>query len=162
MIDQPLALLLKSRQEYYINSLSGWFLWIHREERRRVKKRRIKILKTVFDARIQINRQWGCKGSKRPKILDTFAAIWYVWFGSFLKSRWERLLLILSDRFGEEPDLSGSVFWSVCRNLVRVHRNIARMKKQDLMHIATCKLLSVNLDIIHLLAPMKTVGPTGN
>ncbi|HNP99000.1 MAG TPA: hypothetical protein PKK99_08090 [Bacteroidia bacterium] len=59
-----------------------------------------------------------------------------------LKSRWERLLLILSDRFGEEPDLQALLFLIGVQELGQGPQKYSKDEKQDLMHIATCKLLS--------------------
>ena len=61
-----------------------------------------------------------------------------------LKQTWSRLLARLSDTFGEEPDLQGIIFLIGVQELGKGKRNFSKDEKQDLMHIATCRLLSIH------------------
>ena len=59
-----------------------------------------------------------------------------------LKGKWEQLLHILADRFGEEPDLQALLFLMGVQELGQGPQKYSKDEKQDLMHIATCRLLS--------------------
>jgi len=61
---------------------------------------------------------------------------------ALLKSKWHELLRQLGDTFGEEPDLQGIIFLIGVQELGQGVREFSKDEKQDLMHIATCKLLS--------------------
>jgi len=61
---------------------------------------------------------------------------------ALLKSKWHELLRQLGDTFGEEPDLQGIIFLIGVQELGKGARKFSKDEKQDLMHIATCKLLS--------------------
>ncbi len=60
-----------------------------------------------------------------------------------LKSRWEALTRGLADQFGEEPDLQAIIFLIGVQELGRGPQKFSKDEKEDLMHIATCKLLSM-------------------
>lgn len=59
-----------------------------------------------------------------------------------LKGRWQSLLSRLEVQFGIEPDLQAVIFLIGVQELGQGHRKFTKDEKQDLMHIATCKLLS--------------------
>ncbi len=59
-----------------------------------------------------------------------------------LKSKWEALTLQLADQFGEEPDLQAIIFLIGVQELGKGPQKFSKDEKQDLMHIATCRLLS--------------------
>lgn len=59
-----------------------------------------------------------------------------------LKNKWEKLLRLLAENFGEEPDLQTVLFLIGVQELGRGPVKYSKDEKQDLMHIATCRLLS--------------------
>lgn len=59
-----------------------------------------------------------------------------------LKTDWQALTTKLADQFGEEPDLQAIIFLIGVQELGRGPQQFSKDEKQDLMHIATCKLLS--------------------
>ncbi|MBK7854046.1 MAG: hypothetical protein IPJ79_03320 [Bacteroidetes bacterium] len=59
-----------------------------------------------------------------------------------LKERWEFLLGKLSIMLGEPPDLQGVIYLIGVQELGKGFLKFSKDQKQDLMHIATCKLLS--------------------
>ncbi len=61
---------------------------------------------------------------------------------AILKVKWAELLRQLSKTFGEEPDLQGIIFLIGVQELGKGAIEFSKDEKQDLMHIATCRLLS--------------------
>lgn len=59
-----------------------------------------------------------------------------------LKERWEFLLGKLNVMLGEPPDLQGVIYLIGIQELGKGFLKFSKDQKQDLMHIATCKLLS--------------------
>ena len=59
-----------------------------------------------------------------------------------LKSNWNALCKKLGDQFGEEPDLQSILFLIGVQELGKGPQKYTKDEKQDLMHIATCRLLS--------------------
>jgi len=59
-----------------------------------------------------------------------------------LKEEWNRLITRVSGKFGVEPDLQGIIFLIGVQELGQGNRKFSKDEKQDLMHIATCRLLS--------------------
>ena len=59
-----------------------------------------------------------------------------------LKMKWEGLTAQLADQFGEAPDLQAVIFLIGVQELGRGPQKFSKDEKEDLMHIATCKLLS--------------------
>ena len=59
-----------------------------------------------------------------------------------LKTDWEALCQRLGDKFGEEPDLQVILFLIGVQELGRGPQKFSKDEKQDLMHIAVCRLLS--------------------
>ncbi|MEO5570890.1 MAG: hypothetical protein ABIT08_15920 [Bacteroidia bacterium] len=59
-----------------------------------------------------------------------------------LKSEWNRLTEQLSDLFGQDLDLQGIIFLIGVQELGRGKKKYSKDEKEDLMHIATCRLLS--------------------
>ena len=57
------------------------------------------------------------------------------------KSKWYRIVFDLKKQFGKKPDMNGILFLIGMRELGQL-REFAKDEKMDLMHIATCKLLS--------------------
>ena len=61
---------------------------------------------------------------------------------ALLKAKWEQLGKRLADQFGEEPDVQALLFLIGVQELGRGPATYTKDEKQDLMHIAVCKLLS--------------------
>ncbi len=59
-----------------------------------------------------------------------------------LKLKWEALCVKLSDEFGDEPDLQVVLFLIGVQELGKGPLKFSKDEKQDLMHIAVCRLLS--------------------
>jgi len=59
-----------------------------------------------------------------------------------LNAKWKALLAKLGEQFGEEPDLQAIIFLIGVQELGAGKRDFSKDQKMDLMHIATCKLLS--------------------
>lgn len=59
-----------------------------------------------------------------------------------LKTRWENLTNRLADQFGEAPDLQTLLFLIGVQELGKGPMKFSKDEKQDLMHIAVCRLLS--------------------
>jgi hypothetical protein len=59
-----------------------------------------------------------------------------------LMSRWNALLRQMTPQFGEQPDLQGIIFLIGVQELGKGYLKFSKDEKQDLMHIATCRLLS--------------------
>ncbi len=57
------------------------------------------------------------------------------------KAKWYRIVFDLKKLFGKKPDMNGILFLIGMRELGQI-REFAKHEKMDLMHIATCKLLS--------------------
>lgn len=60
-----------------------------------------------------------------------------------LKLKWEELLQRMEKQFGEKPDIQTIIFLIGVQELGQGHRKFEKDEKQDLMHIATCRLLSI-------------------
>ena len=61
---------------------------------------------------------------------------------ALLKRHWQELLRQLAEQFGEAPDLQGIIFLIGVQELGQGSRKFSKEEKQDLMHIATCRLMS--------------------
>ena len=59
-----------------------------------------------------------------------------------LKGKWDALCKKLGNDFGEEPDLQSILFLIGVQELGRGPQKFSKDEKQDLMHIAVCRLLS--------------------
>jgi hypothetical protein len=60
-----------------------------------------------------------------------------------LDRRWNRLLITVEQMFGKKPkDLNGVLFLIGIQELGRGRAHFSKEEKQDLMHIAICKVLS--------------------
>ena len=57
-------------------------------------------------------------------------------------SRWQLVLFRFKEQFGEEPDLQTILFLIGVQELGQGYRKFSKDEKQDLIHIATCRLLS--------------------
>lgn len=61
-----------------------------------------------------------------------------------LEKRWGKLLLGIYDLVGKKPsDLNGVLFLIGVQELGQGNKNFSKEQKQDLMHIAICKILSL-------------------
>ncbi|WP_194976299.1 hypothetical protein [Aquiflexum lacus] len=61
-----------------------------------------------------------------------------------LEKRWGKLLLGINDLVGKKPsDLNGVLFLIGVQELGQGNKNFSKEQKQDLMHIAICKVLSL-------------------
>ena len=62
-----------------------------------------------------------------------------------LERTWNKLLTELEVRIGKRPaDLNGVLFLIGVQELGRGQQNFSKEEKQDLMHIAICKVLSLS------------------
>jgi len=59
-----------------------------------------------------------------------------------LRDKWIALIRKFADDLGEEPDLQAIIFLIGVQELGKGPLKFSKDEKQDLMHIATCKLLS--------------------
>ncbi len=60
-----------------------------------------------------------------------------------LEKRWGKLLLGIHELVGKKPaDLNAVLFLIGVQELGQGHKNFSKEQKQDLMHIAICKVLS--------------------
>lgn len=59
-----------------------------------------------------------------------------------LLMKWQNLQKKLADSFGKRPDMNGILFLIGIQELGKGYREFSKEEKQDLMHIATCKLMS--------------------
>ena len=60
-----------------------------------------------------------------------------------LQQRWWALEAKLVERFGKKPDLEAVLFLIGMQETGFLQEKISKEQKQDLMHIATCRLLSI-------------------
>jgi hypothetical protein len=58
--------------------------------------------------------------------------------------RWDALLADLTERFGRRPDLNALLLLIGVQELGQGVADFTKEQKQDLMHIATCKLFSLS------------------
>lgn len=59
-----------------------------------------------------------------------------------LKEKWQLLIQRLNKQFDSDLDLQGVIFLIGVQELGKGYQLFTKDQKQDLMHIATCKLLS--------------------
>src|ERR1043165_6392783 len=59
-----------------------------------------------------------------------------------LLQRWWKLEAKLTERFGKKPDLETILFLIGIQEFGQIKEKFTKEQKQDLMHIAVCKLLS--------------------
>ena len=59
-----------------------------------------------------------------------------------LKERWNRLTTTMEKQFGDIPDLQVMLFLIGVQELGRGNQTFSKDEKQDLMHLATCRVLS--------------------
>ncbi len=59
-----------------------------------------------------------------------------------LKNEWDALLSRLTNDFGLEPDLQAVLFLIGVQELGQGAKDFSKQEKQDLMHIAICRILS--------------------
>ncbi len=57
--------------------------------------------------------------------------------------RWINVLQRIRDQFGKKPELETILFLIGINELGKVNEKFTKEEKQDLMHIAVCKLLSL-------------------
>jgi hypothetical protein len=57
------------------------------------------------------------------------------------KLKWYKIIFALKNTLGKKPDMNGLLFLIGVREL-GIKKNFSKEEKLDLMHIATCKLLS--------------------
>jgi hypothetical protein len=61
-----------------------------------------------------------------------------------LDRRWHKLLTVIEEKIGKQPkDLNGVLFLIGVQELGRGAKPFSKEEKQDLMHIAICKVLSL-------------------
>lgn len=56
--------------------------------------------------------------------------------------RWLSVLRTMRDRFGKKPELEAMLFLIGINELGRLEDKFTKEQKQDLMHVAVCRLLS--------------------
>ena len=61
-----------------------------------------------------------------------------------LEADWERLLNQIVVIFGKKPDLNGVLFMIGVQELGKGIKTFSKEEKQDLMHIAICRVLSIS------------------
>ncbi|SDK79743.1 hypothetical protein SAMN05421823_103588 [Catalinimonas alkaloidigena] len=59
-----------------------------------------------------------------------------------LEFQWQQVVTWFRDRFGKAPDLNAVLFLIGVRELGQGFKNFSKEQKQDLMHIAICRVLS--------------------
>jgi len=59
-------------------------------------------------------------------------------------ARWETLMLEMQGRFGKRPDLNALLLLIGIQELNQGLTTFTKEQKQDLMHIATCRLFSLS------------------
>lgn len=59
-----------------------------------------------------------------------------------IQIRWWNLEAKLAEKFGKKPDLEAILFLIGMQETGFLHPKITKEQKQDLMHVAVCKLLS--------------------
>ena len=59
-----------------------------------------------------------------------------------IEHQWNELLIDLHIHFGRRPDLQSVLFLIGVQELGQLRKNFTKEEKQDLMHIAVCKLLA--------------------
>ena len=59
-----------------------------------------------------------------------------------IKLQWKTLQSKLKDQFDEEPDLQVILFLIGVQDLGKGNQKFSKDEKQNLMHIATCRVLS--------------------
>ena len=59
-----------------------------------------------------------------------------------LQTRWWSLEAELVERFGKKPDMEAILFLIGVQELGKVNDSFTKEQKQDLMHIAVCRLLA--------------------
>ncbi len=61
-----------------------------------------------------------------------------------LDRKWHKLLTVINEKIGKQPkDLNGVLFLIGVQELGRGAKPFSKEEKQDLMHIAICKVLSL-------------------
>jgi hypothetical protein len=61
-----------------------------------------------------------------------------------LSKEWDKLNEIFTAQFGKTPDINAILFLIGVQELGKGKKNFTKEEKQDLMHIAVCKLLSLS------------------
>ncbi|GAB4194801.1 MAG: hypothetical protein OHK0057_18040 [Thermoflexibacter sp.] len=61
-----------------------------------------------------------------------------------LEDAWESLIANIERIFGKKPDLNAVLFMIGVQELGKGVKNFSKEEKQDLMHIAICKVLSLS------------------
>ncbi len=61
---------------------------------------------------------------------------------SVLTLKWETLREKLAAQFGKKPDLQGVLFLIGVDELGKLKRDFSKEEKQDLIHVAICKVMS--------------------
>ena len=59
-----------------------------------------------------------------------------------LQQRWWNLEAKLAERFGKKPDMEAILFLIGIQEFGQIHEKFTKEQKQDLMHVAVCKLLT--------------------
>ena len=59
-----------------------------------------------------------------------------------LQQRWWNLEAKLVERFGKKPDMEAILFLVGIQEFGQIKDNFTKEQKQDLMHVAVCKLMS--------------------
>jgi len=96
---------------------------------------------TLFNSKAAFFMQMNKNLLKILKSWAIFAAAMEEWESDF---EWLRVRHLVKDRFNRDtlPDLNGILFLIGIQELGRWKKEFSKEEKQDLMHIAVCRLLS--------------------
>jgi|SRR6218665_162381 len=82
------------------------------------------------------------KPVKPPKPFPTLAYLRTMYATDDLQQRWWNLESRLVERFGKKPDMEAILFLIGMQEFGTVKPKFTKEQKQDLMHVAICRLLS--------------------
>lgn len=89
-----------------------------------------------------MNRIWSVKIKLYQLPLFTCSYLCFMDASSDLFVRWMQLEQKLTERFGKKPDLETVLFLIGMQEFGDIRNKYSKEQKQDLMHIAVCRLLS--------------------
>ncbi len=79
---------------------------------------------------------------KREKKMFLYPYLCTHCMNDLLEQKWEAVKELFESRFGKEPDLEVVLFLIGIQELRNVQNSFTKEQKEDLMHVATCTLLS--------------------
>src|SRR6185503_13156962 len=69
-------------------------------------------------------------------------SLYTMYWNDDLQQRWWKLEEKMMERFGKKPDVEAILFLIGIQEFGKVREKFTKEQKQDLMHVAVCKLLS--------------------